>query len=102
MGPKLNTGVFKLLLSPSACAVKDSYSASGCGGKIGVPKGGLDLAEGARSGGKRMETEGWWELFKVWWQLFYRGPWRDGISQPVWETCSAHLPLCGYISVRIR
>lgn len=37
-----------------------------------------------------METEGRWELLKVYWELFYRRPWRDGISQPVLDLeCSA-------------
>lgn len=63
LGPKQNIGDFKLLLSPSACAVESSYSASGRGGEMGVPKGGLDLARGAKSGGKGVETEGWGGTF---------------------------------------
>lgn len=67
-----------------------------------ISKGGLDQAGGARSGGKGMETEGRQELFTVWWQLFYRRPWRDGISQPVWESCNANLSLCICIIVQMR
>lgn len=49
---------------------------------MGIPKRGLDLPGSARSGGRGMETEGRWELLKVYWELFYRRPCRDGISQP--------------------
>lgn len=61
---------------------------------MGIPKRGLDLPGSARSGGRGMETEGRWELLKVYWELFYRRPCRDGISQPVWDLECSVVTVC--------